>query len=62
MKSLSKLHQEAVLKAKTEQDKIKAAANAMIETPMDMIRAILLKHEQADVPKTNFWNMKGDKE
>lgn len=47
MKPLSKLHQEAVLKAKTEQDKIKAAANAMIETPMDMIRAILLKHEQA---------------
>lgn len=47
MKPLSKLHQEAVLKAKTEQEKIKAAANAMIETPMDMIRAILLKHEQA---------------
>lgn len=47
MKPLSKLHQEAVLKAKSEQDKIKAAANAMIETPMDMIRAILFKHEQA---------------
>lgn len=47
MKPLSKLHQEAVLKAKTEQEKIKAVANAMIETPMDMIRAILLKHEQA---------------
>lgn len=47
MKPLSKLHQEAVLKAKTEQEKIKAAATAMIETPMDMIRAILLKHEQA---------------
>jgi TRAP-type mannitol/chloroaromatic compound transport system substrate-binding protein len=47
MKPLSKIHQEAVLRAKTEQEKIKAAANAMIETPMDMIRAILLKHEQA---------------
>jgi TRAP-type mannitol/chloroaromatic compound transport system substrate-binding protein len=47
MKPLSKLHQEAVLKAKTEQEKVKAAANAMIETPMEMIKAILLKHEQA---------------
>lgn len=47
MKPLSKLHAEAVLKAKTEQEKIKAAATAMIETPIDMIRAILLKHEQA---------------
>lgn len=47
MKSLSKLHQEAVLKAKTEQEKVKAAATAMIETPMEMIRAILMKHEQA---------------
>ena len=28
MKPLSKLHVEAVAKAKTEQDKIKAAANA----------------------------------
>ena len=47
MKSLSKLHVEAVAKAKTEQDKIKAAANAMIETPMELIKAVLLKHEQA---------------
>lgn len=47
MKSLSKLHAEAVAKAKTEQDKIKAAANAMIETPMELIKAVLLKHEQA---------------
>jgi hypothetical protein len=47
MKPLSKLHQEAILKAKTEQEKITAAATAMIETPMDLIRAILLKHEQA---------------
>ena len=47
MKPLSKLHQEAVLKAKTEDEKVKAAATAMIETPMEMIRAILMKHEQA---------------
>lgn len=47
MKPLSKLHAEAVIKAKTEQDRVKAAANAMIETPMEMIRAILMKHEQA---------------
>ena len=47
MKSLSKLHQEAIIKAKTEDDKVKAAAVAMIETPMEMICSILLKHEQA---------------
>ena len=47
MKPLSKLHAEAIAKAKTEQDKIKAAANAMIETPLELIKAILLKHEQA---------------
>ena len=47
MKPLSKIHAEAVAKAKTEQDKIKAAANAMIETPMELIKAVLLKHEQA---------------
>ena len=47
MKPLSKAHAEAVFKAKTEQEKVKAAATAMIETPMDMIRAILMKHEQA---------------
>jgi hypothetical protein len=47
MKPLSKLHQEAVLKAKTEEERVKAAANAMIETPMEMIRAILMKHETA---------------
>lgn len=47
MKPLSKLHQETITKAKTEQDKVKAAAIAMIETPMEMIEAILMKHEQA---------------
>ena len=33
--------------AKTEQEKVKAAAVAMVERPVEMIRAILLKHEQA---------------
>ena len=47
MKPLSKLHTEAVEKAKTEQAKVKAAALAMIETPLDMIKSILLKHEEA---------------
>jgi hypothetical protein len=47
MKPLSKLHAEAIDKAKTDDEKVKAAAVAMIETPMEMIRAILLKHEQA---------------
>jgi len=47
MKSLSKLHQEAIIKAKTDADKNKAAAMAMIETPIEMIKAIMLKHELA---------------
>jgi len=47
MKSLSKLHQEAIIKAKTDTDKNKAAAMAMIETPIEMIKAIMLKHELA---------------
>jgi len=47
MRSLSKLHAEAITKAKTENEKVKAAAVAMIEKPMEMIEAILLKHEQA---------------
>jgi len=47
MKTLSKLHQEAIIKAKTDADKNKAAAMAMIETPIEMIKAIMLKHELA---------------
>lgn len=47
MKPLSKLHTEAIEKAQTEQAKVKAAALAMIETPMDLIKAVLLKHEEA---------------
>ena len=47
MKSLSKLHQEAIIKAQNETDQNKAAAMAMIETPIEMIKAIMLKHELA---------------
>lgn len=47
MKSLSKLHQEAIIKAQNETDQNKAAALAMIETPIEMIKAIMLKHEIA---------------
>jgi acetoin utilization deacetylase AcuC-like enzyme len=47
VKPLSKLHTEAIEKARTEQAKVKAAALAMIETPMDLIKAVLLKHEEA---------------
>lgn len=47
MKSLSKLHQEAIVKARNETDQNKAAAMAMIEKPIEMIKAIILKHELA---------------
>ena len=47
MKSLSKLHQEAILKARNETDQNKAAAMAMIEKPLELIKAIMLKHEIA---------------
>ncbi len=47
MKPFTKQQVDAVLSAKTEAEKVKAAATAMIETPMELIRAILLKHEQA---------------
>ena len=47
MKTLSKHHIEAIEKAKTELGKVNAAALAMIETPMDLIKAVLLKHEVA---------------
>jgi hypothetical protein len=47
MKSLSKLHQEAIIKAQNATDQNKAAAMAMIERPIEMIKAIMLKHELA---------------
>lgn len=47
MKTLSKHHIEALEKAKTELGKVNAAALAMIETRMDLIKTVLLKHEVA---------------
>jgi hypothetical protein len=48
MKPLSKLHQEAIAKAKNADNQNKAAAAmAMIEKPIEMIKAIMLKHELA---------------
>ena len=47
MKTLSKLHQEAITKAKTVDAQNEAAAMAMIETPIEMIKTIMLKHELA---------------
>lgn len=47
MKSLKKLHQEAIIKAQNETDQNRAAAMAMIEKPIEMIKAIMLKHEIA---------------
>ena len=47
MKSLSKSQQDAITQAKTEQEQTKAAALVMIEKPIEMIKAIMLKHEIA---------------
>ena len=47
MKPLSKLHQEAIIKARSKAEQNKAAAMAMIETPIEMIKAIILRHEMA---------------
>jgi putative heme iron utilization protein len=47
MKPLSKLHQEAIIKAQNAADQNRAAAMAMIEKPIEMIKAIMLKHELA---------------
>jgi hypothetical protein len=47
MKSLSELHKKAIIKAQNETDQNKAAALAMIEKPIEMIKAIMLKHEIA---------------
>jgi len=47
MKTLSKHHIEAIEKANTELGNVNAAALAMVEAPMDLIKAVLLKHEVA---------------
>ena len=65
---LSKQHTEAIKSASTEADKVKRAAAAMIETPMDLIRTILQRHEESvievmrelDVEKRRLDNLTGD--
>ena len=47
MKTLSKHHIEAIEKANTELGNVNAAALAMVEAPMDLIKAVLLKHKVA---------------
>ena len=44
---LSKHHTDAIKNATTEADKVKRAAAAMIETPMDLIRSVLQRHEES---------------
>ena len=44
---LGKKHSNAICSAKTEAEKVKAAAAAMIETPLDLIRHILQRHEES---------------
>lgn len=40
-------HRQAIEAAKTEHEKIRAAATAMIETPLSLIRHILQRHEES---------------
>ena len=47
MKSLSEIHKKAITQAQNETDQNKAAALAMIEKPIEMIKAIMFKHELA---------------
>ena len=47
MKSFSEIHKKAIIQAQNKTDQNKAAALAMIERPIEMIRAIMLKHELA---------------
>lgn len=47
MKKLNEATKRAIINARSDADRNKAAALAMIETPMEMIKAILYKHEVA---------------
>ena len=47
MKSFSEIHKKAIIQAQNKTDQNKAAALAMIERPIEMIKAIMLKHEIA---------------
>lgn len=44
MKELTAAQTKSIINAK---DRVKAAANVMIETPLELIKCILLKHETA---------------
>ena len=65
---LSKHHADAIKNATTEADKVKRAAAAMIETPMDLIRSVLQRHEESvievmrelEVEKRRLDNLTGD--
>lgn len=39
----------AITNATTEANKVRAAAEAMIETPLDLIPRVLLRHEQSEI-------------
>lgn len=47
MKGLTKHQAASIVSATTEDAKVKAAAEVMVERPLDLIKHILMKHEQA---------------
>jgi hypothetical protein len=47
MAKLTEAKKREIAKAPTEQEKVKKAAAVMIETPMDLIRCILQRHEES---------------
>ena len=47
MAKLTEAKKREIAKASTEQEKVKAAAAVMIDTPMDLIRRILQRHEES---------------
>lgn len=47
MAKLTEAKKREIEKASTEQEKVKKAAWVMIETPMDLIRCILQRHEES---------------
>lgn len=44
---LTKLQAAAITAAPTEEQKVRAAAEVMVERPLDLIKHILMKHETA---------------
>lgn len=47
MAKLTEAKKREIEKTSTEQEKVKAAAAVMIDTPMDLIRRILQRHEES---------------